>query len=155
MEILPIYLALFIFFVWLVGISYFLLQTVSHYKNIIRFTNKQNLKEAIDQLLENQKGDRIALQELNRYVQQLSVESKLHIQKIGILRFNPFADTGGEQSFILAILDGTNSGVVITSLQNRGTTRWYVKNVGMGKGIDFQLSEEEENAIHKAVSLRK
>ena len=76
------------------------------------------------------------------------------MQKVGILRFNPFADTGGDQSFVFAILDGNDTGIVLTSLHSRSTTRWYAKNVKKGKGVDFDLSQEEEKTIKTAVSLK-
>lgn len=73
-----------------------------------------------------------------------------NIQKIGLMRFNPFHDTGGEQSFILALLDAHNSGVIISGLYARSGMRWYIKKVMEGKGIEHELSEEEKKAIETA-----
>ena len=53
--------------------------------------------------------------------------------KIKVTRFNPFNDTGGEQSFILSILDKNNSGVILTSLHNRDITRVYSKPIKLFK----------------------
>lgn len=85
----------------------------------------------------------------------LEKESKLHIQKIGLLRFNPFKDTGGDQSFILALVDAQNTGVVISSLHTRTGTRWYAKQVVKGQGTEHELSSEEEKAVKGAVVLNK
>jgi len=78
--------------------------------------------------------------------------SKISVQKVGFLRFNPFADTGGDNSFVLTLLDRENNGVVISSLYMRAGIRLYAKHVD--KGIAKQpLSEEEkrvlEDTIHK------
>jgi hypothetical protein len=70
-----------------------------------------------------------------------------HIQRIGLLRFNPFKDTGGDQSFILTLGDGKNSGVVITALHSRSGVRWFAKRVKDGQGVDVELSEEEKKAL--------
>lgn len=72
------------------------------------------------------------------------------IKKIGIVRFNPFSNTGGDQSFAIAMLDSKNSGVVISSLYLREGTRVYAKPIESLKS-SYPLSKEEEMAIKKAV----
>ena len=64
------------------------------------------------------------------------------IQRVGIVRFNPFADTGGQQSFAVALLDARGSGFVISSLHSRQATRVYLKQVTEGKS-DTPLGDEE------------
>ena len=93
------------------------------------------------------------IKELEIRIKELENKSKKQIQKIGLLRYNPFADTGGEQSFIVSLLDYNNSGIILTSLQGRSGTRWYAKKVKRGKGTEFDLSKEEEEAIKKAKPL--
>jgi len=70
------------------------------------------------------------------------------------VRFNPFSQTGGNQSFSLALLDGNNNGLVISSLHSREGTRIYAKMVkegeGKGKGKKSSFSNEEKEAILKA-----
>lgn len=77
-------------------------------------------------------------------------QGQFHIQKIGLSRFNPFKDTGGDQSFILALLDGKDTGVVISGLYSRAGTRWFAKKVVNGKGVEYELSEEEKKTIKEA-----
>jgi hypothetical protein len=74
----------------------------------------------------------------------------LHIQKIGLLRFNPFKDTGGDQSFILSLSDANDTGVVISGLYSRSGTRWYTKKVINGKAVEHDLSEEEKKVLKEA-----
>ena len=71
--------------------------------------------------------------------------------KIGVNRFNPFDDVGGDQSFILTILDKNNSGAIITSLHNRDITRIYAKSIKNGAGENITLSKEEKSAIVKTI----
>ncbi len=73
-----------------------------------------------------------------------------HIQKLGLVRFNPFRETGGDHSFSLAVLDGKNSGFVITGLHTRERTRLYLKEVKKGKSNNAELSNEEAAAFEKA-----
>lgn len=79
----------------------------------------------------------------------LKKENKFSIQKIGVVRFNPFSQVGGDQSFSLALLDGNDSGIVITSLYSREGNRVYGKSIKNGKS-DYSLSKEEEEAIERA-----
>lgn len=71
--------------------------------------------------------------------------------KVNVTRFNPFDDLGGDQSFILTLLDNNNSGVVVTSLHNRDITRIYAKSVKKGEGENSVLSKEEKLAILKTI----
>ena len=84
--------------------------------------------------------------------QSLVIEKKSlkHLQKIGFVRFNPFSDTGGDQSFCLSLLDNEDDGIIISSLHSRGQTRVYAKAVKKGKGKELELSKEEAEAIKKA-----
>ena len=81
-------------------------------------------------------------------------EQLYHIQKIGLLRFNPFKDTGGDQSFILALLDAKDTGVVITALYSRSGTRWYAKKVIEGRGAEHELSSDEKQALTLADKVK-
>ena len=71
---------------------------------------------------------------------------------MGLLRFNPFKDTGGDQSFILSLVNGKDTGVIISGLYSRSGTRWYAKRVVDGKSVDHELSEEEKKALKEAKS---
>jgi hypothetical protein len=71
------------------------------------------------------------------------------ISHIGLLRFDAFDDTGGAQSFALALLDDDGDGIVLTSLHSRQTTRVYVKGIRRGVA-DTPLSAEEAQAMKNA-----
>lgn len=71
------------------------------------------------------------------------------LQRVGLVRFNPFEDTGGNQSFALALLDGEGNGWVLSSLHARTGTRVYAKAIREGRS-DGALSDEETAAIKQA-----
>lgn len=89
------------------------------------------------------------LDELGTYVSGLANANKKNYQKIGFVRFNPFGDTGGSISFVLALLDADNNGIVISSLHGREGNRVYAKEITSG-GSKSQLTEEEQEAIKQA-----
>lgn len=144
-----------ILFIWTIGLTVYLIKLNSHYQGLIKGHSKGNLTQILNQITSEITLDRKHIEQLKENVSGLSEDVIGHIQKVGILRFNPFADTGGDQSFILAILDGNDSGIILTSLHSRGSTRWYAKNVRSGKGVDHELSEDELKAIKKTVGIKK
>ena len=72
--------------------------------------------------------------------------------KINLVRYNPFGDLGGDQSFILCLLDNNNSGAIITSLHNRENTRVYAKAIINGHSDNSALSAEETKALIKTIN---
>jgi hypothetical protein len=80
----------------------------------------------------------------------LERRSRGSIQHVGLVRFNPFDDTGSDQSFALALLDERRDGVVISSLHGRSNTRLFAKPVSGGESA-HTLSDEELQAIRIAV----
>jgi len=71
--------------------------------------------------------------------------------RIGLVRFNPFEETGGNQSFALAMLDGRGDGFVVSSLHARAGTRVYAKAIGGGTS-EAALSDEEAEALRVALA---
>jgi hypothetical protein len=108
--------------------------------------------------------DRLLNEELGR-VDTLSAEvaeqaARLHVtedqarrsvQRVGVVRYNPFEDTGSNQSFALALLDSEANGVVISSLHSRQMTRVYLKHIAAGRS-ETPLSDEEAEALRRAGS---
>ena len=76
----------------------------------------------------------------------LEAHGRKAFQRIGLVRFNPFEDTGSNQSFALALLDADDDGVVVSSLHARGGTRIYAKAVAAGRP-EAALSDEEAQAL--------
>ncbi len=74
------------------------------------------------------------------------------IQKVGIVRYNAFQDTGSNLSFALALLDQNNDGVVLNGIYSREMSNIYAKPVEGGKPT-YTVSEEEAQAIKKAISM--
>jgi hypothetical protein len=97
------------------------------------------------------------LKELDKDIQDLfGISNQIHdlasrsVHKVGVIRFNPFKDLGGDQSFSIALLDGQNNGVVISGLHTREGNRVYAKPVEKGKAVKHPLTEEEVEAIKRA-----
>jgi hypothetical protein len=72
------------------------------------------------------------------------------IRHVGLVRFSPFHDTGGDQSFTLALLDGSADGVVLTGLHSRADSRLYAKPIEGGES-PYVLTPEEREAMNRAL----
>ncbi len=93
------------------------------------------------------------LDEITARMAIVESSARHHFSREGLIRFNPFPDTGGNQSFALALLDESDDGVVVSSLHSRTGTRIYAKAVLGGKA-DTSLSSEEQEAIDEARAKR-
>ncbi len=108
----------------------------------------KDLKETLSRFKSLEKN----FEKLSQEIEDLKKEQKFSIQKIGIVRYNPFSEVGGDQSFSIALLDGNNNGSVITSLYTREGNRVYGKPIKNSSSV-YPLSEEEKKAIEKAKSV--
>ena len=72
-------------------------------------------------------------------------------QRLGLVRYNPFEDTGGNQSFALALMDRHGDGFIVSSLHTRAATRVYGKAIAQGKA-EGALSAEEAEALRIALA---
>lgn len=86
------------------------------------------------------------VRDLNTLAKRLQVAARHSLQHLGVVRFNPFPDTGGNQSFAIALVDGLGNGVVLSSLHAREGTRVYAKPLKKWES-DYALTEEEKQAI--------
>ena len=110
----------------------------------------ENVEEILAQFGELKKK----FEKVSAELEKAKKENKFNVQKIGLIRFNPFKEIGSDQSFVLAILDGNDNGVVITSHYTKEGSRLYGKPV-KNSGSDYLLSDEEKQAIEKAKSVEK
>ena len=87
------------------------------------------------------------IRELYDISNQINGLASRSLHRFGVVRFNPFKDVGGDQSFAIALLNGKNNGIVISSLFTKDGTRIYSKAVAGGKSEKYPLTEEETEAI--------
>lgn len=126
------------------------IRMIRHYNHLTSGITKTGLRDILETMIGNDEEFRKRIRDSERAIAESNEEGKLHVQQMGIVHFNPFSDTGGSQSFSLALLDAKDNGIVITSLYARTGNRWYVKQVRAGKGTQLELSKEEEHAIKNA-----
>ncbi len=112
-----------------------------------------DLEEVIKNLQMELQASRTQQSELEIALTELRYKTSFAMQKVGLVRFNPFDDGGGNFSFSLALLDLHETGVVITSMHGRQQNRIYTKTIQNGRS-EIQLTDEEQQAITLAEQPR-
>ena len=89
--------------------------------------------------------------EVESYLKRAELRMKASVQGVGVVRFNPFQGdgSGGNQSFAVALLDETLSGVVFSSIYARDRVGVYAKPISLGSS-EFELTHEEQTALNQA-----
>jgi Protein of unknown function (DUF4446) len=125
-------------------------RATSTYRALVSGEQGGSLQDLLDGHMGRVEEVSKSLKELIRLVEYLEQRTRGSLQHIGLVRFNPFADTGSDQSFAIALLDDRRDGIVISSLHGRANTRVFAKPVENGASR-HQLSDEESEAIRIAV----
>ncbi|HIE39735.1 MAG TPA: DUF4446 family protein [Anaerolineales bacterium] len=102
--------------------------------------------EALTDQIEGVQGQIGRVETLARQIQSTLAHS---IQGVGMVRFRAFQDTGGDQSFALALVDGSGNGVVLSALYAREGTRVYGKPLAAWTSV-YNLTGEEKQALEQA-----
>ena len=121
------------------------------YEYIFQGVHKEKIDSLLTEIVGGQREMRAEIDGLKNALNQMDQHQRLALQKIGFIRFNPFERSSGEQSFVLSLLNSHDTGIVVNFIYTRDGLRVYSKQVKEGKGVHFELSEEEVEAINKAV----
>jgi hypothetical protein len=126
-------------------------RAVRSYRSLSGGRSDASLADVLDLQIGRVEAVGTRLDELNSLAAEMEQRTRTSIQHIGLVRFNPFEDTGSDQSFAIALLDDRRDGIVLSSLHGRANTRLFAKPVEGGES-KHTLSEEEAQAIRIALS---
>lgn len=152
---------LVILFVFLIILLVLYSKTTIHLRKLresySKFMNKLGNGNDLEQMIRNyidkvEKTDE-RNEEIINYCKKIDNDIKGCTQKIGIVRYNAFKDTGSDLSFTLALLDKYNNGVVLNGIYARDSSNIYAKPVKNGES-NYVLSNEEKEAIKIAVESK-
>lgn len=127
------------------------------YKNIYRlydsFIRGRDAESLEDLILEEE--DRIealeAADAANKEVMRtMNRNIRASFQKCGVVRYDAFEGMGGKVSFALALLDYTNTGIILNCMHSASGCFLYIKEVEAG-ATDVQLGAEEKGALERAL----
>jgi len=105
--------------------------------------------ENIQDILKSFEELKLESEKTRKELQKMREISKNCLYKFSVIRYNPFSNIGGDQSFSIAILNGEDDGFVITSLFTSEGTRIYTKPI-KNMASEYELSGEEKKALEQA-----
>ena len=122
---------------------------VRHYRGLSAGVEGLPLDQLLGRILERSDVEARELEAIRAQLGTLLEASEGHLQKVGMVRYNAFSDTGGDQSFALALLDANGNGAIFNGLYHRNDCRIYAKPVKSWKSI-YSMSDEENEAVRRA-----
>ncbi len=125
-------------------------RAVRRYRDLVRDEDGGTLHDRLVGSAEQAVRATERMNEIENLHAGIAERSRRSLQHIGLVRFNPFDDTGSDQSFAIALLDDGRDGIVISSLHGRANTRVFAKPVADATS-PHNLSDEESQAIRIAV----
>jgi len=124
-------------------------------RNYISFMNKvgngENIQESLEKYVKQVEEVKKENETLKKGIQQLETGVAGCIQKVGLIRYSAFKDTGSDLSFTLALLNKENTGVVLNGIYSRDMSNIYAKPVQNGES-SYKITEEENEAIKMAIN---
>lgn len=126
-----------------------LTRSEQRYARLMTGIDGGNLQQVLDAHVTEVRAATDCVKELDTLARGLERAGRKHMQRVGFLRFNPFRDAGGDQSFSLALTDNEGNGFVLSSLRSRDTSLVYGKPLA-GWNSSYPLTDEEKQAIEKA-----
>jgi hypothetical protein len=125
-------------------------RAVRDYRDLVRGTDGGSLHDRLAGSAQQAVRASERMGQIESMHAMIEGRTRRSLQHIGLVRFNPFEDTGSDQSFAIALLDDGRDGIVISSLHGRSNTRVFAKPIKDG-GSEHTLSDEESQAIRMAI----
>jgi hypothetical protein len=109
----------------------------------------KDLEETITELGVNIKKLESAAEKIQAQISSHEARIKKSIRGVETIRFNPFPDQGGNQSFAIGMVNEEGDGLILSSMYGRERMSVFAKPVKSGKSA-YELTAEEKEALDKA-----
>lgn len=137
-----------------ININMKLNRLIKRYRRLMQGMEGRNLEGILMAHIDEVRAVTQECAALRRQCQAVEQQCRRAVQKVGVVRFNAFADIGSDLSYAIALLDGENNGVVLSSIFGRDDARTYAKPIVAGKSRYF-LTAEEQQALSQAMGTGK
>ncbi len=150
---LLLFLILGVLLVWIATIEFRLLRLTRTLRVLFSGRTGADLEQVLREYMERMDRTDETIKQFNQRATRIEQRTPFNVSNVGVVRFNPFADKGGDQSFAVAFLDGHQDGVVFTGLHSRTEVRVYAKPI-VGGTSTYPLTNEEAEAINRALTKK-
>ena len=139
-----------VFFLWLTGLTGWLFLIRKRQKRLVWGEGDKELEKILKLVGEKMESLGNSQESLRGRLEEQVQKAKRLMRQPGVVKYNPFPETGGDHSFSATFLDGGGDGLVLTGLHAREGTRVYIKPVRQGRS-EYKLSTEEEKSLREAL----
>lgn len=142
--------AIILLLIWNIIISVQLSRLKGKYKRFMRGATNKSIEQLIREYMESIDNTVNKVDVLSGELIHLKEQTDRCIQKCNIIRYNAFSDTGSDLSYSIALLDGYNNGVIISSIYGRNESVTYAKPIDNGE-CRYPLSLEEDMVLSRCL----
>jgi hypothetical protein len=128
-------------------------RVLGQYQHLMTGTSGGNLEQILNEHIAQVRETAVRVEQVGDLALDLERAARFSLRHLGMVRFNPFHDTGGDQSFAIALADSQGNGIVLSSLHSRSATRFYAKPLQNWES-GHSLTDEEKQAITLASQSR-
>lgn len=137
-------------FGWLALLTFIVVKLRNHYRKLTKRSGVHSIDTLLDIILNEAEKGKNKQMMLEKKITELQLASHHTYRKIGMIQFHALGKTEGEKSFVVALLNELNTGLVLNFMYITEGVRVYAKKVKEGKGEGYELSAEEQEAIRSA-----
>ncbi len=130
-------------------LAFFIIRLEMRFKKIFVGKKGGDLEDSINALIKGVEMLHATQEDAEKEVDAIKLQLKKTIRNVEMVRFNPFADQGSNQSFAIAFLNDDGDGVVVSSLYSRERMSIFAKPIKKANS-EFELSKEEKEVISKS-----
>jgi len=149
-----ILIIIYILIVIIILLIIWFVRTEVRLKRLFRGRKGKDLEGIIQLLVKEVKSLQKTEENMEMQITAIDKRLKKSIQGVEIVRFNPFRDSGGNQSFAVAFIDEEGNGVVISSLYSREKVSIFAKPIKQHIS-EYTLTMEEKEVLKKASLLKE
>lgn len=121
------------------------------YEKFLTGKNGKSLEDSIIQKFEKMNEIIVEQDFIEQEMQRIDEEHKKSFSKIKVYKYNAFEDMGGETSFVIALLDHNNDGILLNGVSSQNATYVYTKEVQKGTS-KTALSREESMTLEQCIN---
>ena len=124
------------------------------YDNFMKGRNGNSLEEVLIRVVDDNKKVKQQCKNNIDAILDMKKEIKHCYKKMGIVRYDTFNENSGKLSFVLALLDENDNGILLNSIHSSNGSYQYLKTISNGV-CELTLSEEEDAALEQAIEWKE
>ncbi|CAM4215772.1 DUF4446 family protein [Paenibacillus alkaliterrae] len=144
-----LFLLVIILFIWIAVIGGRLKKLRKQYTAVMGNMGVTNLEDVIMEIKEGLAEQQQETKQLQSQLKEIKTSLPRQKGRIGIIRYNAFAEQGSDLSFSIAIINDEKDGAVFSAIHNRENSYVYAKPLAKGES-NYPLTPEERKAILEA-----